>query len=50
MSALMVFGTHSSLRGLMLPPPEALTAEGYDMTFGTSVLGQLLTPGAAEIS
>ena len=26
----------------MAPPPDALTAEGYDMTFGTSVLGLLI--------
>jgi len=26
----------------MFPPPDALTAEGYDMTFGTNVLGRLI--------
>ena len=35
-------GTHPLLRGVMAPPIEALTAEGYDMTFGTSVLGWLI--------
>ena len=34
----MTSGTHPLLRG-MLAPPDALTVEGYDMTFGTSVLG-----------
>ena len=29
-------------RGVMCPPPDALTAEGYDMTFGTNVIGQLI--------
>ena len=32
-------GTDPLLRGVMAPPPDVLTAEGYDMTFGTSVLG-----------
>lgn len=27
---------------MLAPPPDALTAEGYDMTFGTSVLGWLI--------
>ena len=26
----------------MSPPPDALTAEGYDMTFGTNVIGWLI--------
>ena len=26
----------------MSPPKDALTAEGYDMTFGTNVLGWLI--------
>ena len=33
-------GVHPSLRGVLAPPPDALTAEGYDMTFGTNVLGE----------
>jgi len=35
-------GTHPLFRGLMSPPLDALTTEGYDMTFGTSVLGWLI--------
>lgn len=40
--ALMTSGTHPLLRGMLAPPPDALTVEGYDMTFGTSVLGELI--------
>jgi len=29
----------------MGPPPDALTADGYDMTFGTNVLGQSIYVG-----
>lgn len=36
------FETHLMLRGVMPPPPDILTTEGYDTTFGTSVLGQSL--------
>ena len=28
-------------RGVMIPPMEQLTADGYDLQFGTNVLGRL---------
>ena len=31
--------THLFIRGVMGPPIDALTVEGYDMSFGTNVLG-----------
>lgn len=34
----------------MLAPPDALTVDGYDMTFGTSVLGQFVYVVAAGAS
>jgi NAD(P)-dependent dehydrogenase (short-subunit alcohol dehydrogenase family) len=30
---------HRSTRGVLAPPIETLTAQGYDMQFGTNVLG-----------
>jgi len=41
--------------GMLAPPPDALTAEGYDMTFGTGVLGhfyftELLIPALYKAS
>ena len=39
---LVTSGTHTSLRGVLSPPRDALTVEGYDMTFGTNVLGWLI--------
>jgi len=41
--------------GVLAPPPDALTAEGYDMTFGTNVLGhfyftELLIPALYKAS
>ena len=35
-------GTHPFRRGVMAPPIDALTEEGYDMTFGTNVVGSLI--------
>ena len=33
------FQAHRSTRGVLSPPIEVLTAQGYDMQFGTNVLG-----------
>lgn len=49
--ALITSETHPLLRGVLSPPLDALTAEGYDMTFGTNVLGlsiHFVVPGVAE--
>lgn len=31
-------------RGVMQPPIDQLTSDGYDLQFGTNVLGELLSP------
>jgi hypothetical protein len=30
---------YTAFRGVYVPPKEWLTADGYDMTFGTNVVG-----------
>ena len=45
---LIFSGTYQLPSGVLCPPPDALTAEGYDMTFGTSVLGQLIHVAGVE--